>query len=116
MANNATANNTATTDMVPTDIATIADEDTILGFKLAGVSQGAVFDERTVAESVARFKDVKVLIVTEQVAEHLRANDLLEGVTATLAEIPGKQGSTGAALKNIGRLLQEAIGVQLKDE
>ncbi len=104
------------TETPTTAIATIADEDTILGFQLAGVSHGAVFDERTITETLQRFKDAKILIVTEPVADYLRTHGLLDGITATLAELPGKRGSTGSSLKALNQLLQEAIGVQLKDD
>lgn len=96
------------------DIATIADEDTLLGFRLAGVKHGDVFDPERVAESLERYKGAKLLIITEKVAEHLRANGLMERVGSVIAEIPDKGGSSGAALRNISRLLETAIGIKLK--
>lgn len=98
------------------DIAVIADEDTLLGFQLAGVKHGKIFTPETVKESLKKFASAKILILTEHVAEHLREEGLMEDVACVIAEIPDKSGSTGTALKNIGRLLEEAIGVRLKGE
>lgn len=94
-------------------IATIADEDTVIGFKLAGVD-GTVFTEESVKETLDKYKEAKILILTEKVAEHLRSTGLMDTITATIAEIPDKTGSTGAVLRNIAQLFEEAIGVQLK--
>lgn len=95
------------------DIITIADKDTVVGFKLAGVD-GVVFDEHTIAETLEEHKDARILILTERVASHLREHGLMERVTATIAEIPDKHGSTGAILENLSKLFEEAIGVKLK--
>lgn len=96
------------------EIATIADEDTVIGFKIAGVKDGIVFNKDTIEEDIKNFKDAKVLILTEKVADYLREKDLMKKINATIAEIPDKGGSTGAALENISRMFEEAIGVKLK--
>lgn len=94
------------------DLMTIGDEDAVLGFQLAGVP-GIVFTEDTIKESLKTASQAKILILTEAVASYLRDNDLTpKGIV--IAEIPSKDGSSGAAMKNISRLLEEAIGVQLK--
>ncbi len=98
------------------DIAVFADEDTVLGFRLAGVKRAELFDPATARERLGRVGHAKILIVTEPVAEHLRQHSLIGLVTGSLAEIPDKRGGTGTALKNISRLLEEAIGVRLKEE
>ena len=98
------------------DIAIIADEDTLLGFQLAGVKQSLIFSEDGIKEQLQAVREAKILILTEKVAEYLRGNDLMEDVESVIAEIPDKEGSTGTALRNIGRLLEEAIGVRLKGE
>lgn len=96
------------------DIAVLGDEDTVLGFKLAGVTEGTIYEASTVKETIDRYAGMRIIIMTEHVAEELRASGLMEHVKPVVAEIPGKQGSSGTALKNLGRLLEEAIGVQLK--
>jgi vacuolar-type H+-ATPase subunit F/Vma7 len=59
------------------DIAVIGDEDTVLGFQLAGVKHGALFSEESIKESLSTFADAKILILTEQVAEYLRQQQLM---------------------------------------
>ena len=98
------------------DIAVIADEDTLLGFKLAGVKNGEVFSEEKVNELVEKFKEAKILIITEKVAKFLREKKLMEKITSVIAEIPDKSGSTGHAFKEISKLFESAIGVQLKED
>ncbi len=96
------------------DIAVIGDEDTVLGFKLAGVKNAEVFSEEKANEIVERFEEAKIVIVTEKAAERMGA--LLGRFHGVVTEIPDKEGSTGAALRRMGRLLEEAIGVKLKGE
>ena len=98
------------------DIAVIGDRDTLLGFQLAGVPDGFVFSEEKAKEIVAGVKEAKLVIVTEQVAQYLRKNELHEGLDGVLVEIPDSKGSSGLALQEIGRLYEEAIGVKLKEE
>jgi vacuolar-type H+-ATPase subunit F/Vma7 len=96
------------------EIATIADEDTVLGFKLAGVKEGAIFNPETIKEDLDRYKDVKILILTEKAAQYIREKGMMKDVRAAIAEVPDKGGSTGAALQNISRMFKEATGVKLK--
>ncbi|MDD9953477.1 MAG: hypothetical protein OXR66_04010 [Candidatus Woesearchaeota archaeon] len=96
------------------DIAIIADEDTVLGFKLAGVKNATVYKEDNAKEAVNEYKNAKIVIVTEKVAAKLKEQELLDNMHGVVAEIPDKSGSTGAALENISTMLEEAIGVKLK--
>ena len=96
------------------EIATIADEDTVLGFKLAGVKEGVIFNPETIKNDIEKYKNYKIIILTEKVAQYLRDNDLIKMIKATIAEVPDKEGSTGAALQNISKMFEEAIGVKLK--
>ena len=96
------------------DISIIADEDTLLGFELAGIKNGIVFNEKTIHEDLKKVQSSKILILTENVASHIREKNL--EIRPTVAEIPDKSGSTGHALKEISRLFESAIGVALKEE
>lgn len=96
------------------DIVCIGDEDTVIGFKMAGVKDALVFDEQTIKEDLENFKEAKVIILTETVAEHLRSSDLMDKISASVAEVPDKSGSKNTALKNLSKLFEEAIGVKLK--
>ncbi len=98
------------------EIAIIADEDTILGFKIAGVKEGTIFNPERIKEDITKYKDAKILVLTEKVAQYIRDNNLIKNINATIAEIPDKGGSTGAALENISQMFEEAIGVKLKEK
>lgn len=96
------------------EIAIIADKDTIIGFKLAGISNSIEFEESTFKEDLDKFKSAKILIMTEEVAEYMRSNNLdFEG---SIVEIPSKKGSTGHAQKEMSNLFERAIGVKLKED
>lgn len=97
------------------DIAIIADEDTLIGFKLAGIVNNAVFNEKTAKEDVEKFKDAHILILTEKVASFIREKKLDKLINGVIVEIPDKKGSTGHAKEELSRLFKEAIGVKLKD-
>lgn len=99
------------------DIAIIADEDTVLGFQLAGVKAAAVYNpgEPLDHETIEKLGAAKILILTEKVAEQFRKEGVMKKISAVIAEIPDKSGSTGTALQHIGHLLEEAIGVRLKE-
>src|SRR5210317_264905 len=96
------------------DIAIIGDDDAVLGFKLAGVQHALVADESKLAEQVNEFKEAKMLIVTETVAEMLDKQGLRKKVQGTLVQIPEKSGSKGIAKQKLAELFESAIGVKLK--
>ncbi|MFH2028007.1 MAG: V-type ATP synthase subunit F [Nanoarchaeota archaeon] len=97
------------------EIAIIADKDTVLGFELAGVKNSAVFQEQSVKEDIERFKQAKILILTEQTAKYIRQNKLDKLVEGVIVDVPDKRGSTGEAMQELSRLFEEAIGVKLKE-
>ena len=97
------------------DIAIIADKDTIIGFKLAGVRNSTIFNEKTIKEDVEKFKDAHILILTENIAKTVRENKLEKLIEGVIVEVPDKKGSTGLAINEISRLFEEAIGVKLKE-
>ena len=97
------------------EISIIADNDAIIGFKLAGIKNSAVFNESTIKEDIIRFKESKILILTENVAKFVREQKLDKSFEGVIVEIPDKQGSSGLALQEISRLFEQAIGVKLKE-
>lgn len=96
------------------DIAIIGDEDAVLGFKLAGVIEGEVFEESKAEEIVEKYKEAKIFIATEDVAQCLREKKLDKLIKGVLIEIPDKKGSKGYAIREISKLFESAVGVQLK--
>ena len=98
------------------DIAILADQDACTGFQLAGVSHTMVYDETKAKEQIAKLHDAKIIVLTEPVGASLRSLELMEKITAVTIEIPSKSGSTGAALEQLGKLFESAIGVKLKGD
>lgn len=97
------------------DISIIADKDTIIGFRLAGITDASEFNPDNIKSTLEKHSESKIIIMTEKVVEYLREKDLMKKVKSTIAEIPDKSGSTGHALKEISRLFESAIGVALKE-
>jgi V/A-type H+/Na+-transporting ATPase subunit F len=105
----------------PVNLHCIADEDTVRGFRLAGVPGQAVTDPRQAAEAVAAVAarpECGMLILTEPVAAGVRAQvDALRLAQdrPLIVEIPGPAGPL-AGRKGLRQLVQEAVGVRLEPQ
>ncbi|MBF0330485.1 MAG: V-type ATP synthase subunit F [Candidatus Omnitrophica bacterium] len=94
----------------------MGDDDTVLGFQLAGVKGRPAHspDEarRILLEAVAD-KDIGIVIMTEKVAEMIRAevDRLSAGGFPLVLEIPG-QGGPLPQRKNIVDTLRQAVGIK----
>jgi V/A-type H+/Na+-transporting ATPase subunit F len=99
----------------------IADEDTVRGFRLTGVSGHAVASAQEAASAVKMAlaqADCAVIILTEAVADDVRAEveRIRYGCSRPLVvEIPGKAGPLPGR-KSLRQLAQEAVGVHLEPE
>jgi len=99
----------------------IADEDTVRGFRLAGVI-GAVAaappEAIAAVQSAAARPDCAVIILTEKTADAIRP--LVDQIRAgqerpLIVEIPGPEGAPRER-KSLRQLVQEAIGIRLEPE
>lgn len=96
----------------------IADEDTVRGFRLAGVAGqvAAAGPEAAAAfEQAAARSDCGVLILTEAVAASISAQ--VEAVRSArdrplIVEIPGPEGPL-AGRRNLRQIVQEAVGIRV---
>ncbi len=95
----------------------IADEDTLLGFRCAGLSGRAATNRLEAVEALkeAREKNAGIVIVTEELAalmeaevSALRFSDELP----MLVEIPGAQGPLPGR-RSLAEVIREAIGVKV---
>lgn len=99
----------------------IADEDTVRGFRLAGVSGQAVASasEAVLAvESVAAQPDCAIILLTEKVADSIRPQVdrlLLESQQPLIVEIPGSDGPLPGR-KSLRQLAQEAVGIHIEEK
>lgn len=99
------------------DIAVIGDDETSLGFGLAGIRKTYVLEELEKGGLEAIIKDCGVLVVTEKAHDSLKAelSRLLEGRNIPLVvEIPDKHGTTRGDV--FAQLTKKAIGVELKEK
>jgi V/A-type H+/Na+-transporting ATPase subunit F len=103
------------------DFYCIADEDTVRGFRLAGVAGQAV---HTVAEAAAAVAQAAaqpacgILILTDRVATGIRQQlDLirLDRDQPLIVEIPGPEGPL-AGRKSLRQFVQEAVGIRIGQE
>lgn len=99
----------------------IADEETVRGFRLAGVSGQAVATAAEAAEALAGVaaagSDCGIVILTDKVAAGIRRQvDVfrLERERPLIVEIPGPGGPLPGR-QGLRRLLQEAVGIRVGD-
>ena len=96
----------------------IADEDTLRGFRLAGVDGrivATVEESRQAVEDALRLPDCGIIIITSSAADQVR--DMLETVRLNqdrplIIEIPGPKGKPPES-KGLRGFVQEAVGIRL---
>ena len=99
----------------------VADEDTVRGFRLAGIEGEAVSSAEEAAAAIRRSAErphVGVLIVTHAVAADARTEvDAIRMRLATplVVEIPGPEGPLPGR-KTLRDFVQEAVGIRLAEE
>ena len=97
-------------------IALIGDDEAVLGFRLAGLTNTSVYDEDNIKSVLEKYMDSKILILTEDIAEHIKKEEwFINKFIGVIVEIPTKKGSTGSAMREISRLFENAIGVKIKE-
>ena len=96
----------------------IGDEDTVLGFRYAGVSGEIVRtaeDARAALERAARLGDVAILIITDTIADSVRGevNRLrFDFELPLVVEVPGP-GGPSPRRKHLLALIREAVGIRV---
>ena len=96
----------------------IADEDTVRGFRLAGIAGHVVTNAEQAAGAVAGMAaqpDCGIIILTQEVAAGIRPQVdalRLERVRPLIVEIPGPKGPL-AGRKNLRQFVQEAVGLHV---
>ena len=99
----------------------IADEDTVRGFRLAGVAGQAVASAPEAARAIASAAaqpDCAVIILTEKVADSIRPQVeriRFEWQRPLLIEIPGPDGPLPGR-KRLRQLAQEAVGIKIEEQ
>jgi V/A-type H+-transporting ATPase subunit F len=99
----------------------IADEDTVRGFRLAGVEGtpvGSPSEAAEALEAAVRRAETGILIVTEEVADGIR--DRVEAVRQgcdrpLIVEIPGPSGPSPRR-RSLRQMVQAAVGILVRRE
>lgn len=96
----------------------IADEDTVRGFRLAGIAGQVASTAQQTASALAAAvgrADCGVIILTERIAAGIRAQVDALRLTRTrplIVEIPGPEGPL-AGRKSLREFVQEAVGIRV---
>jgi len=99
----------------------IGDEDTVRGFRLAGIEGQVVSGAAEAAaalQAAVRRSGVGVVIITDAVAADIRSQVdaiRLECERPLLVEVPGPLGPI-AGRKTLRQLVQEAVGIRISQE
>jgi vacuolar-type H+-ATPase subunit F/Vma7 len=99
----------------------IGDEDTIVGYRFAGVTGTPVSDaaaaSRAFGEALSD-KQCRVLLLTEQVADWIEAEVVahrLKAVAPYIVEV-GDVWETKVARRSLEEMIQEAVGIKIVHE
>lgn len=100
-------------------IATVTDDITALGMKLAGIGEVAsIKDGESAADHITKFASdpsIAVLIVTESIGEENRV--LLNRITTrpwpVVVEIPGPEGKISRESSSLKELVRRALGIEM---
>ena len=96
----------------------IGDEDTVAGFRMAGVEGTVVKDRQEAADALhqAEQRQEAVLILPQRIAGWVREDiDRIRfgAEQPLIVEVPGREGPTGEA-PSLFRLIREAVGIRIE--
>ncbi|MCS4542088.1 MAG: V-type ATP synthase subunit F [Euryarchaeota archaeon] len=103
-------------------VAVIGDQDTIVGFRLAGIKEtyevGSAEEAAKNLKSLFQRKDINIIVITERIAEQLRKmiDDFeakKEEVVPIIVEIPDKKGPMRREVTPLQKLVKRAIGIEI---
>lgn len=101
------------------NIAVMADQDTVTGFMLGGVKKGYPVETMEEAESTLKKlmeTDFAIIIITEKIGDKLRTtiDKLTRGQTLPMIiEIPDKSGPIERESEPLNELIKRVIGVEM---
>ena len=96
----------------------IGDEDTVLGFRYAGIEGRVVQiagEAREAFEEACHDASVAVVIMNDEVARSIREEVdrvRLEGARPLVVEVPGPEGPSKEKV-SLRRLIQQAVGIRV---
>jgi V/A-type H+-transporting ATPase subunit F len=96
----------------------IGDEDTVLGFRYAGIPGEVVADAEAAREAFLRvtsLPDIGIVIITDLVADLIRDTvnaERFDQVLPLVVEVPGP-GGPSPARQDLLALIREAVGIRV---
>lgn len=105
--------------MVNEKIAVIGDRDTVVGFRMVGVTEGCVSKspEETRQTLMKYFRDpnMGLILITESLAQAVEDSilELSEAPVPVILLIPDSKGSTGAYETVLKELIRRAVGIEI---
>jgi V/A-type H+-transporting ATPase subunit F len=96
----------------------IGDEDTVLGFRYAGIPGEIVTDAASAHEAFERIRhlpDVAIIIITDVIADLIRAEvnaERFDRVLPLVVEVPGPSGPSPQR-RDLLSLIREAVGIRV---
>tara|TARA_Y100000031_G_C7983570_1_gene275853 strand:+ start:265 stop:552 length:288 start_codon:yes stop_codon:yes gene_type:complete len=94
-----------------TTICVLGDEDTCIGFKLAGVDTAVVVEDEITEQMIETVNSAQLVITTEDVEKKLQEQHKKEKITALTIILPTQEEGEDP----IAKILEEAIGIKLKE-
>jgi len=99
-------------------VALIGDYETVIGFKLAGLSRAYAIENEAEAEKLmrklSRDPEIAIIIVTEAIARKIRGvlREFYEKTRPVIVEIPDKRGPI-PTLEFVKDLVRRTVGVEI---
>jgi len=95
-------------------IAILGNHDAILGFKGLGIDAFGLSEEKFEDEtrSVMEKSDYAIVFITEDWAQKLEKilDEYKERALPAIVSVPSPKGTTGAAMKNLKKIVEQAVG------
>jgi len=98
-------------------IAVMGDKDSILGFAALGME---IYPQQDAAEAAKKLRRLSkggyaVIYITEALAAQIRdeIDRYQDAVAPAVVLIPGIAGNTGMGMKNVGRVVEKAVGTDI---
>ncbi len=99
------------------NVAVIGDRETVIGFKALGLTVCYAEDEQQAKEHLNRLakENTAIIYITDNLAAHLseEISKYEKSPMPAIILIPGRDGSNGVALANIGKAVERAVGADI---
>ena len=102
-------------------IAIIGSPDAVNGFKAVGVEAIAVKTKEEAEQKVKEIYDgseYATLFITEDIVDRIKdtLNELKPKALPAIVAVPSQEGSTGAGLRNLSKIVEQAVGSDILAE